>query len=204
MIKALLLIFEPAAAWERVVRAQRSTGFILVVYVLPLLAWAGAAEGFSLMHWGRTRQYMNQPNRFTLGEAIVYEVGFSLLTLVAMFVGAKIIKLLGETFHGRHTYTQAFTTVAYGLSPLLTCRLLDAFPDLSVWIGWAIGMLLSIGVLYQGLPRVMQPDPPHAFGLYMMSSILLTMTMGLARYLGYGYLQGDFKTLEQLVSRLVG
>jgi hypothetical protein len=64
--------------------------------------------------------------------------------------------------------------------------------------------LLSIGVLYQGLPRVMQPDPPHAFGLYMMSSILLTMTMGLARYLGYGYLQGDFKTLEQLVSRLVG
>ena len=42
-----------------------------------------------------------------------------------------MVKSIGETFHGRHTYTQAFTTVAYSLSPLFLLRLLDAFPGVS-------------------------------------------------------------------------
>jgi hypothetical protein len=82
--------------------------------------------------------------------------------------------------------------------------LLDAIPGLNLWIGFAIGMTLSIGAFYQGIPRVMLPDPPHAFGLYMMSSFLVTITMGLVRYLQFGYLRGDFKSLEHFVSRLVG
>ena len=207
MIKALLLIFEPATAWDRVVRAQRSVGFILVCFLLPLLTLGCAAEGFSLMRWGRVRAYMTQPTTFSLGEIIVYEAGLALLMFVGLFAGAEFIKLLGETFHGRHTYRQAFTTAAYGLSPLLALRLLDAFPNPNLWVSWGIwtvGIMLSVGVLYQGVPRVMQPDPPHAFGLYLMSSILLVLIAWLIRFLATGYLQGQFKSLEQFVSRLVG
>ena len=38
--------------------------------------------------------------------------------------------------------------------------------------------MLSIKILYHGVPRIMLPDPPDAFGLYLMSALLLTMVTG--------------------------
>jgi hypothetical protein len=157
------------------------------------------------VRWGRRQEqmdYLIALKTFSVGEAVVYEVGHVLLTFFVVFLGAKIIKALGETFHGRHTYTQTFTTVAYGLSPLFLLRLLDAFPSFSPWITWSIGIVLCVSVLYQGVPRMMTPDPPHAFGLYLMSALLLVIITGLARFVTAWYLQGRFKPVEEMVSRL--
>jgi len=126
-----------------------------------------------------------------------------ILALVVVFLGAKLIKSIGETFHTRHSYTKAFTVVAYGLSPLFMVRLFDAFPKVSPWVTWTLGILLSLAVLYQGVPRVMQPDPPHAFGLFLVSAILLVIITGLARFLTAWYLQGEFKSVDKLISDLI-
>lgn len=201
MIKALLLIFAPAAAWERVVRAQRSFAFVLTIYLLPMLILAGAAEGYGLVHWGKWQRDVEFLKKFDAGEAVVYEIGQLLWGLGIVLLAAKIIKSLGETFHGRHTYTQTFTAVAYGISPLFLLRLLDAFPG-NPWISWSIGILLAVGVLYQGVPRVMQPDPPHAFGLYLMSALLLVIITGLARFVTAWYLQGRFTGIESVIHNI--
>ena len=37
MIKALLLIFDPIATWDGILRARRGVVSILVVYLLPML-----------------------------------------------------------------------------------------------------------------------------------------------------------------------
>jgi hypothetical protein len=50
------------------------------------------------------------------------------------------------------------------------------------------------------LPRVMEPDPPHAFGLYLMSSLLLILITGLARFVTAWYLAGKLARLEGLIS----
>jgi hypothetical protein len=202
MIKALLLIFEPAQAWERVFRAQRGFAFVLLLYLTPMVVINAVTEGYGLVHWGRWQKDVEYLKKFTPGEAVVYEFAHALLTLGIVLLGAKIIKSLGETFHGRHTYTQAFTTVAYGLSPLFLLRLLDAFPAFGPWTTWAIGIVLCVSVLYQGVPRVMTPDPPHAFGLYFMSALLLVIITGLARFVTAWYLQGRFKVVEEMISRL--
>ncbi len=202
MIKALLLIFEPAQAWDRVVKAQRSLAFVFFAYLTPMVLLSAAAEGFGLVRWGRAQKDMAYLKHFTIGEAVVYEVTNALLSFVLVLVAAKIIKALGETFHGRHTFAQAFTTVAYGLSPLFLLRLLDAPPSPGPWATWAIGIVLCVSVLYQGVPRVMMPDPPHAFGLYFMSSLLLVIITGLARFVTAWYLQGYFKPVEEVVSRI--
>lgn len=55
MIKALLLIFDTAATWDRISQAQRRVGFILVCFLLPLLGITSVVEGFGLVHWGRYR-----------------------------------------------------------------------------------------------------------------------------------------------------
>jgi hypothetical protein len=202
MIKALLLIFDPMATWEGIFRARRSLVFVLVVYLLPLILLASAAEGYGLVHWGKWQGEIGRIKNVPVREAVIVEAAQFLLALVVVFVGANMIKAIGETFHGRHTYTQAFTTVAYGLSPLFLLRLLDAFSGISPWVSWAIGIILSIAVLYHGVPRMMEPDPPHAFGLFFMSALLLALVTGLVRLVTASYLQGRFAKLQVIVSDL--
>ncbi len=202
MIKALLLIFEPMATWERIFRAHRSLVFILAVYLLPLLVVTSAGEAYGLVHWGKWQGQVEHLKKFSVGEAVIFEAAQVLLSLLMVFIGAQLTKAIGETFHGRHTYTQAFTTVAYGLSPLFFLRLLDAFSGVPPWVSWSIGIILSIGVLYQGVPRMLEPDPPHAFGLYLMSGLLLLLITGMARFVTAWYLEGKFTGLEALISNL--
>jgi hypothetical protein len=202
MIKALLLIFEPIATWEGILRARRSMGFILVIYVLPLLLITSAAEGYGLVHWGKWQGEVGRLKNFSLGEAVVVEVAQFVLSLGVVFFGANLLKSIGETFHGRHTYTQAFTAVAYSLGPLFLLRLLDAFAGVSPWVSWSIGIILSVAVLYHGVPRTMEPDPSHAFGLYLMSALLLVLVSALVRFVTAAYLQGKFPVLQDLIGNL--
>jgi hypothetical protein len=202
MIKALLLILNPMPTWEGIVRARRSLFFVLVVYLLPLLLLASVAEGYGLVHWGKWQGEIGRIKKFPIREAAVMEAAQFLLALVMVFVGAGLVKSIGETFHGRHTYPQAFTAVAYGLSPLFLLRLLDAFNWISPWVSWSIGIVLSIAVLYSGLPQIMEPDPPHAFGLFFISALLLALVTGLVRLVTWWYLRGGFAKLQVIVSDL--
>ena len=199
MIKALLLIFEPVETWERIFRAQRSVSFVFGRFLLPLLLLVSLAEGFGLHRWGKWQHDALRLKRFELGEAIIFECAQVLIGLLMVFVAAKLLKALGDTFHGRHTMLQTFTVAAYGLSPVFVVRVLDAFPAISPWLTWPVGIFFVVAVLYQGIPRVMMPDPPHAFGLYLMSSVLLIVLTGLARFVTAWYLQGHFKPVERLI-----
>jgi len=205
MIKALLLIFEPLGTWEGIARAKRGIVFIFAIYLLPLLLITSAAEGFGLVRWGRERGRLSevtQVHPFSVNQTVIFEAAQFLLTVVAVFAGAKMVKSSCETFHGRNTYSQAFTAVAYGLGPLFLLRLLDIIPRINPWLSWSIGIILSIGVMYQGLPRILEPDPSHALGLFFMSSLLVTLLTGLVRFVTYWYLIGHFGPVEGLVSRL--
>jgi hypothetical protein len=190
MIKAILLIFDPTE-WDRVAQSRRAVGFVLATYLLPLLLTVAAMESVGLMHWGKWQPTIGAIRKFTAGEVILYELLQLLLTLAVVFVCAHLVKILGETFHDRHTYSQAFPVVAYALGPLFLLRLLDAFPMMNPWVPWAIGITLSIWIFYQGLPRVMKPDPSHAFELYVVSSIILCMATGLVRLLTALYVRGQ-------------
>ena len=147
MLKAILLIFEPLATWERIFLARRGMVFILLLHLFPLLLITSAGEGLGLIHWGKLRGEVREvarPYLFKPPEAALFEGAQIVLSLVTVFIGAHLVRSVGETFHGRHTYLQAFSAVAYGLSPLFLLRLADAFPSVSPWVTWSIGMILSI------------------------------------------------------------
>lgn len=204
MIKAFLLIFEPLQTWDKIALAQRRFAFVFWAFLMPMILISSVAEGYGLVHYGKEHvdaEY-RADRKFPAGEAILYEVTQGILTIAVVLIAAKILKSLGETFHGRHTYRQAFTTIAYGLSPLFVARLLDTFKQVNPWATWALGISMCVVVLYQGLPRVMMPDPPHAFGLYLMNSLLLILITGLQRFLTAWYLSGHFKPVEQVISAI--
>jgi uncharacterized membrane protein YecN with MAPEG domain len=109
---------------------------------------------------------------------------------------------MGGTFHTRNTYQEAFTVVAYALSPFLLLRLLDAFTPISPWMSWAIGIFLTLAALYHGVPQVMQPDPPQAFGLYLTTALLMVSMTAVMGFIAASYLQGRFTKLDSLISGL--
>ena len=200
MIRVLLLIFDPVGTWERIVADKRRWPFVFAAYLLPLLLLVGIGEGYGLMHWGKPRGAASYIEHFSLRETLAYEGGQIVLSFLVVLICAKLVESLGETFHGRHNFSQAVTAVAYALGPIFLLRLLDAFPGVSPWVGWGIGIVLMIVILYHGLPRAMEPDPAHAFGLFLVSILLLMMVSGLARFLTAWYLQGKFTRLNELLS----
>ena len=202
MIKALFLIFEPEAAWNRVALSRRGLGYIVGLYLLPMMLIVGVAEFFGLVKWGRWQSSLGQIHYFKVKEALIYETAELLLMAVIILAGAHFIKSLGDTFHVRHTYAKTLTVVIYGLSPVFLLRLLDVFPTVNLWLPWAIGIMLTIKVLYHGVPRIMLPDPPDAFGLYLMSALLLAMVTALERFISAGCLGGNFKPVENFISDL--
>jgi hypothetical protein len=104
MIKALLLIFDPIATWEGIFRARRTMTFIVLIYLLPLLLLVAVGEGYGLVHWGRWQVELSRLKKFPVQEVVIIETGQLLLSLLVVFLGAKLLKSIGETFHGRHTY----------------------------------------------------------------------------------------------------
>jgi hypothetical protein len=202
MIKALLLIFNPIPTWDRIVAKQRSWLFIFFCNTLPLLAFVAAVEGYGLTRWGKVRGEMQMVNRFSWQEVVVFELIQIVLTVVVLFIGAGLIKSLGSTFRGGRTFTQGFTVAAYGLTPLFLLHVMEVLPRLWPWVSWAIGFALSVTVLYHGLPRVMLPELPQAFGFFLSSMLLLAFVTALVRLLAAMYLSGKFAPLEAFISNL--
>lgn len=205
MIKALLLIFKPVETWEGILLARRSTVYLLLRYLLPMALLAALAEGFGLVAWGRHQsglEGLHRIHKFAVGEALVYETIRLVAMVLLVMVCAGLIKMFGETFRRRNSYQQAFTLAVFGLSPLFLLRLMDAVPGMNPWVSWGVGILLSLEVVYRGVPSVMEPDPPNAIGLFFMSGLMLVAITGLERFVTYWYLTGHTRPIESFISSL--
>ncbi len=197
-----LLILFPIPTWQRIAAAQRQWNVVLAAGFLPVLLLASIVEGYGLVCLPRPRGAMGHRDTLPLKEAILFELLAAVLWIVVVLVLGRLVKALGDTFHGRHSFRQAFTVSAYALGPMLLLRMLDVVPGLSPWLSWGIGMALTASLLYYGIPIIMQPDPPHAFGLYMISVLLTAMVTGLLRFVTGWYIQGRLGKLEALISRV--
>jgi hypothetical protein len=189
MIKVLLLVFEPAMTWQKIAQAKWKTISILLFYLLPLLVLTLGGELAGMAHWGKAGEYLGKPQEFggklpvSRDLLITYGVGQFVLSLALVAFSAKLMKSLVQTFSARQTYNQCFTVAAYAFGPLFLLRLCDAAPGMNPWATFAVGIVLTVATLYQGIPWVLEPDPPHAFGLYICTSLLLTCLGAVMRYL---------------------
>ena len=205
MIKALLLLIRPESTWEGIANAGRSIGFVLLLQLLPLILLTSVVEGYGLHHWGKWQKgEVHNLKKFSVPETVVVEAAHNAVLLGVAFVGALAAQSFAGTFHRRHTYTHAFTAVAYGLGPLLMLRMADLSPALTPWAPWGVGIVLTVAVLYHGLPCILRPDPPHAIGLYFLTSMTLVVITGLVRLIYVFYVEGRFKGLTKIVDDLIG
>jgi hypothetical protein len=200
ILKDVFLMIRPAQTWDRVVVQKRGAWFVFAVYLLPMLLLLGFVEGHGLMLLGRQQVARGGFNRFTLSKVFVYETANLLLALVLMVVAAIFIKFLANTCFKRNHLAQSLTVLFFAMGPMYLVELFNGFLNMYVWLTWLAGIYLVVGTLYHGLPRIMQPDPPAAMGLYFGSASLVFLLMFIGRLVTYYYLEGRFKVLERHLS----
>lgn len=201
MIKVFFLIFEPSVAWEKIAQARRGFLYITTVHLMPLILLSTALEAWGLHRHGKWQPKFQWYKDFLPQEILNFEI-IQFVFLVAMvFVSALLIYKISQTFQDRLTFLQAFTTTAYGFSPLFLLHFLDASAAIHPAVPWLIGVGMIMWILYQGIPRVMKPDPTHAFGVYISAMIVVILTSGLARLVTAMYLLGYMDLQHSWLSR---
>jgi len=190
MFLVFLMIMDPEAGWGRAAESARSTVRVLLLHLFPLLLLGCVAEGFGMMRWGKRVGQFGTVKTFTLDEVLAYEACHFGVGLIVVLIGAVVLRGLANTFHSRQKFAQALAVSVFGLGPVFLLRVLDAFPAIPPLVPWIIGAALTIGVLYQGVPRVMRLDPAHALGVYMSSMMVLVLASGIGRVLVIYFLQG--------------
>lgn len=205
MIRVFFLIFEPAVAWEKIAKAQRGYAFILGTYVLPFILLVTALEGWGLMKWGRWQPRFERIKIFTDQPVVVhFEIMQAVIFLLVILISALLLRLSCEQFHGRRTFLQAFTVMTYAFGPTLLLHLLNLYPTVHPATSWIIGTVLSLFVLYAGVPRVLQPLPVHAFGTFMSAVFILLLMSGLARVFTAMFLLGQINFNHSSSTRALG
>jgi hypothetical protein len=205
MIRVFFLIFEPAVAWEKIAKAQRGYAFVLGTYVLPFVLLATVLEGWGLMKWGRWQPRFNRIKIFTDQQVVVhFEIMQAVIFLLVIFISALLLRFACEQFHGQRKFRDTLTVMAYSFGPTMLFHLVNLFPTVHPVVGWIIGTVLSLFVLYAGVPRVMQPLPVHAFGAYMSAVFILLLMSGLARIFTAMFLLGQINFSHSAATRALG
>jgi hypothetical protein len=201
MIKALMLIFAPNSTWDGVKEDRRGIAYVLFVYLVPFFAMVYFLEAYGLAHWGKERMSGLPSQVFKdLKVLKVYAAGQFIISLLTVFMGAKIIQMFAAaSFHCRRPYATNFLLVAYALAPMYLCTVLNIIPFLPWWLAWIIGIVIAVSSMYHGVPRIMDPDPPQAFGIYFACSVVLTMLTGIARFLTGWWLDGRFLEVQRMI-----
>ncbi|HEV2328563.1 MAG TPA: Yip1 family protein [Verrucomicrobiae bacterium] len=199
MIRAISLVWDPATAWENIVRDRKSLGSVFAAYFLPVLLITALGEGFTLAQW---RMWTAGPHglmRFDLGQVVVFEALRWVATCLIIGVGSYLIWLLREPFYGRYNFSQALVLVMYSLGPLFLCRLLTGVPKVNLWLSWGVGIYFSLKVFYHGVRSMAKTDPGSAAGLYLISSAVLVGLTGTQRFMLIQCLTGHGSSINNFM-----
>lgn len=189
MIRALQMIFSPEGAWPKIAEKNRHFLFVLFLSTLPLIVGCLAAEGFGIQRLGSAVGEFGRVNRSD--ETILRYLGVHLAgDLIALFVGAYFLRNIAISFQGRSTFSQAFSTLAYGASPLFLMHAPDGIPAIPTWVCWGIGMGLTMRALYHGVAVNMKPEQTKGFGLFLVSLFIVGILTALAHFIAWSVLQG--------------
>lgn len=204
LFKDLFFIVRPTTTWNRVAAARHGVVFIFAFYLLPMLLVTAVIEGHGLMLFGRQQVAEGMNNRFTLPKVFAYEVGSAVVTLLLIGLAAAFIKSFANACHARNRVGQSLAVMLHSAGPLLLIQWFNGFPNMYFWLTWLLGVALTMSALYHGLPRLMQPDPPSAMGLYIGSALTVFLLLLGGRILTGYYLTGHLKALEVWLTNMAG
>jgi hypothetical protein len=163
------LMMNPLAEWQIIAAEPTATADLFKSYVVPLagLAAVGGLIGAALIG----------PGERGLGGVIGSAITGYLLSLVGIFVLAKIVEMLAPRFGGPADPTAAMKLAAY--AP--TASWIGGACMILPWIGWLpalAGGLYSLFLFYVGTPIVMRIPRERVMG-FALSVVLVAVLVNI-------------------------
>jgi len=186
-VKAIIL--KPKDTWA-VIKSEATTvpdiftGYVMILAALPAFA------GF-LGHWifGISVPFSGRFHLPIFRVLISAIVGY-VLTLIGIFITAKVVEVLAPSFQARKNSLNAFKVVAYSMTPVWVIGIVTIIPDLAPL---TILGLYSLYLIYLGLPHMMDCPPEKALG-YTITIILVMIVV----YIIIGAVAGAFMGLPKV------
>ena len=189
MLRALNLQLSPEAAWQKTALKPPHPAWVLLISILPVMIATLAAEAYGLMKYGEVFGEIGR-RAVTTDRVVTYAVFYGVASLAVIFLGAALLKNVGESFNLRSTYGTCFVLMALAYSPIFFSRLLDTMPAINTWICWAVGVALSMRILYHGVAWWLKPEQTKGFGLFLLTFIYVLVLSGLVHFASTQVLQG--------------
>lgn len=190
MFRALQLLISPGSTWVKIAAAKRGVMWNLFLELLPLLLITCAAEGYVLATWGERTGQVGRVLHYELNSILILESIQIAICLAMVFATGMILRWVSESFHFYPPYRACFTLATFGFSPFFLLRLGHFLPQLNEWVGPALGALMCVFVLYQGVGAVLEPDQTKGFGLYILAVLIFTLLCGMDQLLWLMAAQG--------------
>jgi hypothetical protein len=187
--KDILLVARPVQTWESIATDARGWIHAFGWFFLTGTGLLAFLDGLGL--YGREQRHIAEGMTLDC-PSVVQLVGFEILQ-AALTTGLILILAICMTAnanacHRQIRVRQTLRLLFHAAGPLVLVQFLNAIPSLNVWISWLMGLVLSLGALYHGLPRILKPDVPSAMGLFFSSAVMFTSLMLMGRLLTYWYL----------------
>ncbi|HSY20439.1 MAG TPA: YIP1 family protein [Candidatus Acidoferrales bacterium] len=186
--QTIFLVVTSESRWNGIVQSERTCGRTAGIFFVPMLLTLAGLEGLGLKKWVRWHDVAGLARPLTDNEAAGFEAVRCLMIVLAMLACAQLLKVFSGTFRNRNTHAQALTLVIYSFAPICLMRSLLVFYPFNDWVLWGIGVVLALKVLYHGLPRILEPDPPQALGLFFLGAFSLCLVTLLERFITLCYL----------------
>lgn len=171
----LQLMISPRQAWPQIADEPHTTRELYARHVLPLAAIGPVCSFIGLALIGIDLPLFGH-YRVPLLSGIAHALVSYGLTLLGVFVLAKLIDALSTHFSAQPDSMQALKLAAYAATPAWLGGLFHLFPALSL-LAAAAG-LYSLYLLYLGLPPLMQAPPAQA-GRYAATVIVAAIVVAL-------------------------
>ncbi len=178
-----IIILKPKDAWALIKTEATTVNEIFTGYVVILAALPAVAGFLGNWFFGISGPFFGRyhlPFFRILSSAVVSYV----LTLVGVFITAKIVELLAPTFQAQKNSLNAFKVVAYSMTPVWVIGIVAIIPELTPL---TILGLYSLYLLYIGLPHLMECPAEKALG-YTITIILVMIVV----YIIIGAIAGTF------------
>jgi uncharacterized membrane protein YecN with MAPEG domain len=189
MLRAISFSLLPEGAWQKAATKPPHFALVLFVTLLPLMILTLAVEGYALVNFGEGYGEVGR-RVISADRAIKYEVFYGVASLAVIFLGAALLKGLGESFNLKASYSVTFVLMAIAYTPIFLVRLLDAVPAVHTWICWAVGVALAMRILYHGVGWWLKPEQTKGFGLFIMCFIYVLVLSGLVHFAAVQVLHG--------------
>ena len=173
------LLLSPATEWDVIDGEVVEPGRLLARYVIPLAAIPTIAIVIGLSVLGV--QIGGEWHRAPLLEVALSAVLFFTLTIIGVFVFAKVIDWMAPAFGAPRSYRQAFKLSAYSITAAMVAGILTIAPALQILA--LLGATYSLYLLFVGTPKVMHAPGKSAVNYSIMATvaaIVLALLVGLA------------------------